>query len=688
MNKKPSFFRQAAVLISRYFHIFINNKQNLIMMFVIPLLTILIVSYVATPDMFAYKTDEAETIAQDINDGYPVLLWELVIQADKDDDGNTEYIGDDIENDVKEWDGKKLDNLSNLGDFLPNSVTKANKEHYFVINEAKQLVFLTQLATDDDLKDYKKYLSYNYILQCDIDLKNKKISPIGNKDNAFTGTFNGNGHKIKNFKIESDKDNVGLFGYVKSDEGKEKEVKVKVNPQSSDETKMTFYHNGIVENLQVINAKLKTKGDNVGVIAGQISNTSRVHSVSIKDCEIDSDKGDCVGGIVGKVDSDNAQVYTCYSRESNIKAKGESIGGIVGDLGDGKLSAAYSTSSISTQDESKSGAIIGTINSTPEDNVLSLYYEGDKDADLKAISNEDYKKYDVKAMDEDHIKQCSSFLKTIEKPKTAYDIKHDDKDDEEKDEDEAIYGFKKDGQTATFYNTQVGIFMLVIVAIFVGVCNSIGEICKERNILKREYMTNLRLDSYVTSKLVVQGAVCAIQMIVVILVFSIFLFAKGKELPDSGVLLPTKMGLWVEYYISMFLLTFAADVMSLVISSIVKSASNANSLIPIVLIVQIVFCGVMFPLESIMDAMSNLMISKWGIRALAATTRLNDTLDIFLVKNPETQLSMGADMSMIDKIYNSEPGHLLMVWGVLIAFIAIFSIICRFVLVSVKNDRR
>ena len=51
MNKKPSFFRQAGILIERYFHIFFNDKQNLILTIAIPLLTILIVCFVSCPGM-------------------------------------------------------------------------------------------------------------------------------------------------------------------------------------------------------------------------------------------------------------------------------------------------------------------------------------------------------------------------------------------------------------------------------------------------------------------------------------------------------------------------------------------------------------------------------------------------------------------------------------------------------------
>ena len=80
MNKKPSFFRQAFVLIDRYFHIFFNDKQNLILTLGIPLLTILIVCLVAVPDMYSVKAKEDHSI----NSGFPVLVWQQVTQEEKD----------------------------------------------------------------------------------------------------------------------------------------------------------------------------------------------------------------------------------------------------------------------------------------------------------------------------------------------------------------------------------------------------------------------------------------------------------------------------------------------------------------------------------------------------------------------------------------------------------------------------
>lgn len=55
--------------------------------------------------------------------------------------------------------------------------------------------------------------SLNVLMVGDIDFTDAKVSPVGTKDHPYTGRFNGNGHTIKNLKMEGT-DCVGLFGYV------------------------------------------------------------------------------------------------------------------------------------------------------------------------------------------------------------------------------------------------------------------------------------------------------------------------------------------------------------------------------------------------------------------------------------------------------------------------------------------
>ena len=684
MNKKPSFFRQAGVLIDRYFHVFFNDKQNLLLMIAIPLLTILIVCFVACPDMFSVKPNENKD--KSINDSYPVLNWETVVQYKEDEDDPNEIVEIEVpEVTLEKW-------SKNSESEAPNSPTKDDGENYFLITNAKQLAFLSE-AAESPVDSVRDYLTYNYLLQVDIDLKEIDFTPIGTKEHPFTGTFDGNGHIIKNLKIDSKDDNVGLFGYVKSDEKAKSKIDLGGN-------ELVFRHNGIIKALQVQNCNIKTTGKNAGVIVGTLDARGRIFNVSAKGGSITADKGN-VGGILGNAASGKSEIYVCYSTTA-VKSKSKNVGGLVGNLGEARLSGAYSTSKVVYRGKSSNkvehfGAVVGSCDDC-EEQLKNVYYDNQLYEDTKneyeAVNDKDYAGYAVGVKTKD-LYNYASFLVPFKGIENAYDILHPDKDkdddkeddedyDAEKDKDlEDIFGFKKDAQLEEFTGTQTGLFMLVCVAIFVGICNSIQEICKERNILKREYMTNLRLGSYVISKLVVQAAICAVQMVVVVFIF--FLFVHNKTMPDKGVILSS---IWIEFYITMFLLAFAADTMSLVISSIVKNSATANTFIPIILIVQIVFSGVLFEMEGAMDVLSNLMISKWGIAAFAASTHLNDSQQSFLINNPAFQLKLGSDMSIVKDVYTSTVSNLLFVWGVLLAFIIVCSILCRILLTRVKNDRR
>lgn len=753
-SKRPSFFRQTSVLTSRYFRIFFNDKQSLLLTIIIPLMTILIVSAVASGDMYSVKTD----IDHSINGGYPVLAWQQVDQERKDefsfsksgigtiDNEKSPYVyvvfseneyqvlsdekftikdssgkeifstssdiktidykdgiysqyvkvGEDLiegntysvtysadaelanskrtkfyENEFSVYVSNQYDDVTDLvtvsgdayNDFdildddfeiqdyvqnnqqkiasLSNATMRINGEEYVVINDADSLAFILSDKSDVYGVDNEDWYEYNYYLNSNIDLNHYEgIIPLGTEDSEYKGIFDGNGHIIRNITINSSDDNAGLFGVVE----------------------------GSIKNLGITNFNISTNGANAGAIVGKLKNGA-IYNCYVTASSVKSDKG-CVGSIIGYIDSndDNAtEIYTCYAKDTEISSDGDYIGGLIGNASNIRVSACYAISNITSGNNSKYvGNILG--NSDDNDSLSNLFYLtyhnnylaiGDKESSI------DYEEANVKSISEDKFKECSALL--------AHAINNDDFE----------YGFKKDGQLDLFGGTQTGLFMLVCVAIFVGICNSIQEICKERNILKREYMTNLRLSSYTLSKLIVQAIICAVQMIIVLLIFSLFI--KDKQVYSSGVIFNS---VWTEYFITMFLLAFAADTMALVISAIVKNSSTANTFIPIILIVQIVFSGVLFDLGKQMDAFASLMISKWGIAGLAISSRLNDSRVKFLLDSPDFELNLGTSMSAVKDLYMSTPENLLIVWAILLAFIIVCSVLCTLLLTRVKKDRR
>lgn len=132
-----------------------------------------------------------------------------------------------------------------------------------------------------------QYRGYTFQLGSDIDLNGISWNPIGVTNFEFEGTFDGNGHAIKNLKISKesiligDNDAVGLFGWL----------------------------NGVVKNLTIENANVFGH-KNVGVIAGAIQGIVDADGINILNCKVkganvkatynnnDADGGKC-GGLVG-----------------------------------------------------------------------------------------------------------------------------------------------------------------------------------------------------------------------------------------------------------------------------------------------------------------------------------------------------------------------------------------------------
>ena len=76
--------------------------------------------------------------------------------------------------------------------------------------------------------------------------------------------------------------------------------------------------------------------------------------------------------------------------------------------------------------------------------------------------------------------------------------------------------------------------------------------------------------------------------------------------------------------ISMLLISYASDMLSLFLSSISKTTTGAMTLMPFVLIFKLVFSGGIIPLPEWSRGLSDFTISNYGIRAIAAQSGYNE----------------------------------------------------------------
>lgn len=230
-----------------------------------------------------------------------------------------------------------------------------------------------------------------------------------------------------------------------------------------------------------------------------------------------------------------------------------------------------------------------------------------------------------------------------------------------------------------FESTKSACFIIVCAAIWGGLFNSIQVVVKERAIIKREYVSGaLRLECYVASRAILQLGLCAIQSALLCLSFVGIEAVYGNDLPGEGLALSGVLG---EYYITVFLVMFAADTMGLMISCLVKSEQLASQMSPYILIVQLLFSGVLFAMEGAASTFSGLMLSRWGMEALGSTSDLNGL-----------PLRIQEEFPMItheaDAAFSYTSDHLLEVWGILVLFVIVPLVIGDIVLYRVKKDGR
>ncbi len=226
---------------------------------------------------------------------------------------------------------------------------------------------------------------------------------------------------------------------------------------------------------------------------------------------------------------------------------------------------------------------------------------------------------------------------------------------------------------SVYEDTQTMLFSLSCASIWIGLFNSIQEICKERSILKREYMANLRLPLYIFSKFAVQFFLAAAQAFLLTTVFAV---SQG-EYPE---------GIWLDPYVFEIMLTVLLTILAsmsigLLISAVVKTGDKAMTLAPFVLIVQLLFSGILFKLKGAAKYIAYLTVSKWSVESMGSILDLNSLTLRIQKKVP----GLGHEA---EEIYERAGAHVLSHWGILAGMTLALTALAGILLTQVKNDQR
>jgi hypothetical protein len=163
------------------------------------------------------------------------------------------------------------------------------------------------------------------------------------------------------------------------------------------------------------------------------------------------------------------------------------------------------------------------------------------------------------------------------------------------------------------------LFISVVVALFLGLTVSAEEIIKDQKILKREKYLHLSKGGYLFSKIGIMFIISFIQSLSFVLIGNSILEVKGMLIP---------------FWMVLFSTSCFANVLGLNISATFNSAKVIYIIIPILIIPQLLFSGVIVRFDRLFPAISNqasvplignVMTSRWAYEAMAVHQfRYND----------------------------------------------------------------
>jgi ABC-type multidrug transport system ATPase subunit/pSer/pThr/pTyr-binding forkhead associated (FHA) protein len=215
-------------------------------------------------------------------------------------------------------------------------------------------------------------------------------------------------------------------------------------------------------------------------------------------------------------------------------------------------------------------------------------------------------------------------------------------------------------------NAERALFIIAVIAVLFGGINGTREIVKEASIYRRERTVNLGIIPYVLSKVLILGLFSLFQSAALLLMVHAF------EPFQQSILLPVLL----ENYITLVLTALAGLMVGLAASAFAANEDSANSLLPFILIPQIVFAGVEIPLKDWpLQIAAMLFPTRWAVTALGSSAGLHsDKLggDSLFGSNSTFHGTLFSTFTATEATQ-----RLLLAWGVLgVLIIALIIVIC------------
>ena len=144
------------------------------------------------------------------------------------------------------------------------------------------------------------------------------------------------------------------------------------------------------------------------------------------------------------------------------------------------------------------------------------------------------------------------------------------------------YSESKHYDFASAFHIPTYLFLSLVVAMFLGLTNSVDDIIRDRPVLLRERNLNVRIGYYLLAKAITLGLFAVGQCALFTLIGDWMVSIRGLY--------------WVEFT-AMFLTAFSGIAIGLMISSLAREGKTAVNIIPVVLIPQIILGGALIKYE-------------------------------------------------------------------------------------------
>lgn len=187
-------------------------------------------------------------------------------------------------------------------------------------------------------------------------------------------------------------------------------------------------------------------------------------------------------------------------------------------------------------------------------------------------------------------------------------------------------------------------------ASWLGLFNTIQEIVKERDMLKKEYMSGLNFKSYIFSKIIIFSILSLYQAITCVCIVYFHLNPRPEEILINNTLL--------DLIINFFLLSFSTSMIGICISSLVKDTKTTLILSPLYMMIQMLFSGMFVSFINITESISYFVIARYGYEAFATIGNI----------------SQYGVIAPANGFFDFKAYHVISIWTIFISIIVIFLI--------------